>query len=239
MSTYQLFLRTGVRIYPDDARAATAKLLNGFQPGLLGALMHYTEGSSGKREPSRGFPPVHFAPLRDGFSLVGFGETGEMVLQDAAEPLARAWSEHLRRPVLLDSRIVPTGIEWRPYMMRYTIPRLVVQKKPRHLKPLSSEETGRPFVEALLRRSLQAQADYLGLVVPDKLELRFLSSTGSFAAALGHGGAALAGMRNATFEANVALKGLWSFGYIASKGYGLLNADYARGGRGVQHAVSQ
>lgn len=236
MFARQITFNTGERLFPDIARAGSAELLDGFQPGLVSALMHYTDAEREDRVTRQGFAPVHFAVAKNGFSLVGFGEQGKVIIDDVAGPLAKAWSKRLARPVTIDARSIQCGIEWRPYGMRYSIPRLVIQKKARHLKVIGSEETGRPFIERLITRSIITQAEHLGLKVPSNMEVRFIGSTGGFGAKLGHGGAVLAGIRNAEFEVNACLKGLWSFGYIQSKGYGLLNADSARGG---VYAVSE
>ncbi len=230
MVAYQMFFNTGERIFPDTARACSAQLLDQFQPGLVGALMHYTDNAESKRVPKDGFVPVRFSGAKDGFSLVGFGEQGRMIVDDVAGPLARAWSERLGRAVTLRSRAVECGIEWRPYPMRYTIPRLVVQKKSRHLESLRNEETGKAHIESLIKRSIVTQAEYLGIKVPSDLTVRFIGNANTFGAKLGHGGAVLAGLGGVEFEANACLKGLWGLGFIQSKGYGLLNADAARGG---------
>lgn len=235
MLAFQLLFRTGDRVYADYARANTARLLDAFQPDLLGALMHYTTNGNGTRVTAQGFPPVHFQSVSDGFGLLGFGPDAAAHVREAARPIAEAWSRHLSRPVLLGDRTVSIGIEWRPYPVRYCIPKLVVQKKARHLGLLSNEATGRAFIAALIERSIRTQAAFLGMEVPSGLAINFISSTGSFGAKLGHGGATLAGLRNAVFDANVGLSGFWSFGYISSKGYGLLNADRVNGG--IIHAL--
>ncbi|MFK4136679.1 hypothetical protein ACI2KR_31075 [Pseudomonas luteola] len=229
MKAYQLNFRLGQRVYPSDARATTAAMLDKFQPGIVGALMHYCKTEKGN-EPANGFPPVHFAGLSDGFSLVGFGDLGEMILQDSYAAITRAWADKLSVGVTLDSREIAVGIEPRPYNMSYTIPRVVIQKKPWHLEELKDPQKGPAFVEKLLLRCINTQAEFLGLELPSDIKIAFRGCTGTFAAKLGHGTAALAGMKNLEFEANICLKGMWSFGFIVSKGYGLLNADMARGG---------
>jgi hypothetical protein len=233
----RLNLRSGDRIHPDQARALTARLLSGSQPGLLSALMHYETSSSGLHEPKDGFPPVRFTGLSDGFSLVGFGLVGQQIIADIAPAMALALAKHLGRQVIPELIETPVGLESRPYPMRYTVPKVVVQKKARHLGLLSNQETGKPFIEALLLRSIRTQSEFLGISVPASLTLNLLGCSGEFAAKLGHGNAALLGMRNLAFDLNASLSGYWSFGYIASKGYGLMNADYVKSG--VANAVSE
>lgn len=229
MTTYRLNLRFGESIYPDQARAATASLLENIQPSLLSALMHYSEGPRTGRIAKSGFSPVHFAFLKEGFSLIGFGDLGKMILQDITPLLARAWSEKLKRPVRIETLEIESGLEMRPYTIEYTVPRLVIQKKLRHLDVLRSETSGRAHIEGLIKRSIKRQCEFLGMAVPDNLDVTYLGCDGEFGANLGHGGAYLMGHKYATFKVNAALTGLWSIGYIPSKGYGLLNANYVRG----------
>ena len=105
MQAFHLYVLLGKKIFPDIARQKTAALLDQFQPGLVSRLMNY-EVVEGKKRTITGFPPVQFAHNQDGFSLVGFGETGSALLADISAPLATAWSDHLDVPVKLDSKVV-------------------------------------------------------------------------------------------------------------------------------------
>lgn len=229
MNAHRLNLRLGEHLYPDQARATSALLLDKVQPSLISALMHYNEGPRDKKIAKDGLAPVHFASLSDGFSLIGYGELGQMIIQDITPVLTKAWSEHLKRPVYLDSTDFEVGIERRPYTIEYSVPRLVIQKKPRHLEALQDETAGKAHIEKLIKRGILRQCEALGITPPADLEVTYLGCDGEFRANLGHGGACLLGHKGATFKCNAALKGLWSLGYIPSKGYGLLNANYVRG----------
>ncbi|WOF81933.1 hypothetical protein P5704_024360 (plasmid) [Pseudomonas sp. FeN3W] len=230
MTAYRVDFRLGSRIAADDARAGSAKLMSGVQEGLVGALMNYEVLSEDERRTKNALAPVHFASIKDGFSLIGYGETGKSILNDVTHLLAEAWSKHLGLPVRLNSQEIPTGIQSRPYRMMYTVPRIVIQKKSRHRDIIKTAEQGKPHVEGLILRGLKKHAEMLCLSLPDNLEINFVGCDSNFAAKLGHGGACLAGMKGVRFEANAALKGYWTMGYITSKGYGLLNADMSRGG---------
>lgn len=240
MQAFHLYVLLGKKIFPDIARQKTAALLDQFQPGLVSRLMNY-EVVEGKKRTITGFPPVQFAHNQDGFSLVGFGETGSALLADISAPLATAWSDHLDVPVKLDSKVIGCSIDPRPYMLTYQVPRMVVQKRAEHLKTLGDASTGKTFLESLFLNSLRRQADFLGLKLPEGVKVNFIGAKGEFAAKNGDGNPACLGLRGATFETNLRLGGLWAVGRLLSKGYGLINADMQLGGLDVRdsHALSQ
>ncbi|WP_455233417.1 hypothetical protein [Geopseudomonas aromaticivorans] len=229
MKAYQLFFDTGESIFPDQARDKTALLLDQYQPGLVSALMNY-ETLDGAKRTIQGFPPVHFARNKKGFALVGFGDKGIGIIEDVYPALAKAWSASVKRQVRLEGREVEVGAEYRPYAMRYRVGRMVVQKTKEDLAKLASEASGRQHVEALLVASLRRQAEAIGVALPEKLEAKLVGSEGAFAAKLGHAGLGRHGMKGVTFDINLSLKGLWTFGYLLSKGHGLMNADFERSG---------
>lgn len=233
MQATQLIFRTNQGLWARHARQLAAKLFDGTsQPGLVKALFHYKDAPGGDTEPAQGFAPVRFADARSGFALVGFGSQGRDIVNDAGPLLAQLLSKYQNSPVRLEQREIDVSIERRPYHLRYSVPRVVVQKKARHLELLKSPETGRAFVERLLTRSINDQAEFLGLDVPEDLDLKMVGSEAEFRADLGHGNAALLGMKGLTFEVKASLSGLWGLGYIQTQGYGLLNADLSKvGGR--------
>jgi hypothetical protein len=194
--------------------------------------MNYEVIGEHERRTRNALAPVHFASIRDGFSLIGYGDLGKQILNDVTGLLAQCWSNHTDKPVRLNHQTILTDIELRPYKLQYVVPRLVVQKKPYHRQTLQTEDLGKPHVERLILRGIHKHAQMLGINVPASLAVEFVGCASNFAARLGHGGASLAGMRDACFEINASLKGYWTMGYITSKGYGLLNANLARGGKG-------
>jgi len=232
MQATHLIFRTSQRLWARHARQLAAKLFDGTnQPSLFKALFHYQDTSGGELVPAQGYAPVRFADAASGFALVGFGSEGSNIVNDAGPLLASLLSKHTNTAVHLEQREIGVAIERRPYHLRYSIPRVVVQKKLRHLEILKSPETGRVHVERLLTRSISDQAQFLGIEVPDDIELRLVGSEGEFRAELGHGNASLLGMKGLTFEVKASLSGLWGFGYIQTQGYGLLNANLAKAGR--------
>lgn len=231
MQASQTNFRLGAPMWGDSARQLSAKLLDQIeQPGLIKALFHYLDTDNGVVKTAPGFAPVHFKGSKDGFSLIGFGNTGIAIVEDVTPLLAKLLGTHTKVPVHVDRRVMSIDIQPRPYALRYSIPRLVAQKKPKHKAWLANPETGIPYLEGLIMRGITTQAAFLGIDIPQQLELKFLGSTGEFAAKLGHGSLALLGMRDVSFELNASLSGLWTFGFIASKGYGLMNADLQKAG---------
>ncbi len=231
MNSTQISVFLGESIYPDQARALTAKLLTGtpHEP-LVSAFMNYRKTGSAGQVAVSGFSPVKFAGLRDGFRLIGFGEEGVQLVNSLAGGIAVEMCKHFKRAISVDSKSISTEIEWQSYPVAYTVPKMVVQKKPSHLARLASQETGKPMIEALIERSIRDQASALNLKVPNNLKVNFLGAPAGFVAKLGHGSAAFAALKGARFECNATLSGLWSIGYLTSKGYGLLNADFERSG---------
>lgn len=227
MKATQLFFDLGQSLFPDEARALSATVLDSFQPALVDTLMNYQRRPDGSRMTISRFPSVHFARFEKGFSLVGFGELGSSVALDIAAPLANGLSKKLDVAVRIESKEVQQGVEYRPYAMRYRVARMVVQKEREHLALMADPEKGAHHLEQLFFRSLRRQARFLDIELPQRVDVKFIGCTGDFAAK--NKGLHLLGLKNATFEANVALSGLWSFGYMLSKGYGLVNADMQRG----------
>lgn len=237
MHVIQMHLRLGERIFPDVARQQTASLLDAFQPELMNRLMNY-EVVDGCKRSITGFPSVHFASLKDGFSLVGFGDAGKEVLIDIAGPLVRAWSDKLNRYVGLDMKNVACTIDRLPYSLTYRVPRMVVQKNKSGLQKLANADTGIALVEGLFLRSIHRQAEYLGITVPEDISVRFVGAEREFAARNGEGRNSCLGFVGATFETNLRLSGLWSVGRLLSKGYGLFNANLQLGtGQGQEEVA--
>lgn len=225
MQALQLFLRLGEKVYPDDARAGTAKILNNRCPELVASMTNYD--ASGKT--ITGFPAVHFAPCRDGFSVIGYGPTGIEALTKAMPFLVMGWSDHLKRPVQISHRQVTCEAESIPYQVQYRVGRLVIQKKAGHLVALENQETGKPHIERLILSSIHRQAEAMGIPLPRNLAVEFLGSEGEFRAKNGKHPVAHLGMHGALFGINARLQGLWSAGYLMTRGYGLIDATYQNG----------
>jgi hypothetical protein len=225
MLVSQVIFDVGERVYPDKARAMVAGMLDGVQPGLVASLMNYNPGTSTSRTE---FPIVQFSGASSGFSLLGFGSTGAVILEDVAPLIHKALSrETPGRVIHAERRTHTLSAERRPYAMRYTIPRMVVQKKVRHANRLKSLDEGKAHLESLFLRSLQRQAAAVGFELPNDLKVAFMGATGDFAAKQDpKSPVAHRGLRNAIFDINLRLGGMWSVGYMLSKGYGHFNATH-------------
>lgn len=236
MSVIKASFDVGESIYPDHARRMVAELMDGQQPALIASLMNYIPGTGTS---SNDFPLVQFSGARNGFSLLGFGGAGAAIVEDALPLIHAALARrHGDRIIKVDHAQLNVSVEPRPYGLRYTVPRMVVQKKQRHAQWLQGEAEGKAFLEGLFLRSLQRQAEAVGVTLPGDIQVKFLGAEGQFAckqndkAPVAH-----MGLRKAVFEVNARLGGIWSVGYMLSKGYGQFNATYQLSG--AQHAVSE
>lgn len=230
MKAIQIFFNTGERIYPDEARAMTARLFNGEQSALLDTVMNYAAGEKVSRQ---GFPVVQFAGSTNGFSINGFGEMGVAAARDVAPLIHKKMAKETNKVITLTQRVVDLSVEYRPYGIEYTVPRMVVQKHPRHLESMRDPVKGAEHLENLFLNSLKRQAEALGIELPSNLKATYKSSTGTFNVKPSKGSkVALLGLRNATFELNARLSGIWACGFLMSKGYGNFNADLQLGTMG-------
>lgn len=220
----------GEQIFGDDARALVASLFDGQQPGLISILMNYHSDKA--RQSVTDFPTIHFAGRRSGFALLGFGDNARMVLDDVAPMLQSKLGVRFNRVVPASRRELAADVSMRPYALQYRVPRMVVQKKHRHLTALKDPKTGAPFLERLFMNSIQRQSEAVGLELPAGLEAKFLGAEGEFAARRKHGESIAAlGLKGAVFSLNAKLGGIWSVGFLLSKGYGHFNADLQLGTR--------
>lgn len=211
---------TGNPVDADEARGMTARLLDNVQPGLVATVMNYHPGTNTTRT---AFPVVHFSRRVDGFSLIGFGDIGCCAAQDIAPLLHR----HLHNDdtvIHVRSSSVNADLNKRPYMLEYRVPRMVVQTKAVHLEKMNDPVAGAAHLEGLFVRSLERQAQALGIQFPDGVEARFAGAKGTFAAKSNKHKMAKLGLKHAVFEINLHMTGLWAVGYMLSKGYGLINA---------------
>ncbi|RUE86372.1 hypothetical protein IPC1135_29850 [Pseudomonas aeruginosa] len=242
MFVKQVFFDLGARIHADEARALVAKLLDDTQPGLVSALMNYMPNSKTSKTE---FPLVQFSNFGQGFAMLGFGDFGAQILSDATpiihDAMAKLFASRGQEVVVkVSSREVPLSCEKRPYAMQYTVAKMVVQKKHEHRERLANPETGKVFLEGLFMRSLERQAAAVGMVLPKDLVVSFKGAERVSSvklrpdSSLAHGS-----LRNAIFEVNARLGGIWSVGFLLSKGYGHFNADMLLGTGGAINALSK
>ncbi|ENP0619772.1 hypothetical protein JTL48_27460 [Pseudomonas aeruginosa] len=215
------FFRTRNPIFPDVARATTAKLLDGMlAPEQVRPLMHYGETTA-----SPGFSPIKFIGAKNGFGVLAYGTAARETLDELANMIAICWSAKLGVPVIQDSSSGYFEATALPYFVDLTIPRIVIQKKPRHQAAIQADMTG--HISRLILSSISSQCEFAGLTPPPQLQIQPMHWEHSPPARLGHGGAALATLRNLQLRANIKLAGWWSLGYITGKGYGNLNCTAA------------
>nr|WP_153606257.1 hypothetical protein [Pseudomonas aeruginosa] len=206
-----------------------AELMDGVQPGLVASLMNYIPGTSTSRTE---FPLVQFSGATNGFSLLGFGEVGGAIVRDAVPLIHTALARRMPdRIVRAEQKDHSLSAESRPYALSYTVQRMVVQKKPHHAERLLTSADGKAHLEGLFLRSLKRQATAVGLLLPEKLEAEFMGAAGDFAAKQNpQSRVAHRGLRGAVFEVNARLGGIWTAGYMLSKGYGHFNATHQLSG---------
>jgi len=229
MRVLQCFFDLGESIYPDQARAMVAELMNGIQPALVATLMNYIPGTSTSKTE---FPPVQFGRYQGGFCLLGFGEAGSCIVNDAAPLIHAALCRHKPEQIIKSrSRELSLAVEPRPYALRYTVPRMVVQKKEKHAARLLTDEAGKRHIESLFLGSIQRQADAVGVLLPPNLEIAFMGAKGTFAAKQNPGSqVAHLGLKGAVFDVHAWFSGIWTAGYMLSKGNGHFDATYQLSG---------
>jgi len=239
MKTRRIFFRTGHPINGDEARAWAAVAMDGVQPGLVAHVMNYRPGSTQTRTD---FPLVQFFGGAEGFGLLGFADDGMAAVDDVTLLLHKALSRQ-GGIVQIETATLSNSIETRPYAMRYRVPRMVVQKKSIHLDWLSDPVKGKAHIERLFLDSLRRQAEAMGLTIPDSATVEFMGAKGTLAAKpkqdlkLG-----LLTLKQAEFDLNLRLGGIWTVGYQLGKGYGHFNATHQLSGASTQevtHALSQ
>lgn len=222
----QLFFETGEPIFGDEARELVASLLHGVQPGLMAALMNY-HLDSGKT--ITGFPHVQFFGSKKGFGLNGFGETGRQILEDVAPLIHQSLCRRLDRVIPINSQEMTSTLEKRPYPIRYRVGRMIVQKKAAHTERMKDAVKGSLHLESLFLNSIIRQAEALEVPFPQGVNVKFLGAERTIAAKSRKHSQAMLGIVGAEFEVNLRMTGIWSVGYLLSKGYGSFNANLELG----------
>lgn len=224
MHVKQVFFRTGRSIRPSDARRLVAEAMDDKQNALLSLLMNYEPTS---KKTITGFPKVHFGYHHAGFSMMGFGDDGATILADAAPLIHSAISSKLNTLVQIEQREVELSAERRPYPLQYIIPRMVVQKKAHQTEWMKNPELGKAHLEGLVMRSLQRQAEAVGLSLPQDIIVTFKGAADTFAVKQDNAQPlAFLSLKNAAFDINLRLGGIWAAGYLLSKGYGHFDATF-------------
>lgn len=224
-------LELGAQLKPENARKMTAKLLEGQHPGLVAAMMNYKTSAAGEPMTRTGFPMVQFGYYKNGFCLYGFGEQGIQILEDAAPLIHRAVAQQVGQIIQVQDSVIAVSAERRAYAMRYRVNAMVVQKKEFHRKWLDDAEEGKRHIENLFRRSIQRQAEVLGVALPSEFSVNFAGAK-AMLPMFRHSPKAhkVRGLHGAEFDVNLNLKGVWSVGYQLGAGFGQFNATAQLGG---------
>jgi hypothetical protein len=204
----------------DEARAATAKLLDlGEVPGVA-ELMHYDD----KGVAREGFSAVKFLGRKTGFAILGHGARGEALVDAFSAPIARAWACRTGRAVLQRASRGETALALLPFERKVTFRHVIVQKKRAHQAAFAQDPEG--FALRLISRGIATQAQFLGLEFPEqgfKGVVTGINRRGAVVFA-GLGGAALT-LCDVELTSNLALAGMWSVGYLTSYGFGFHQAE--------------
>lgn len=221
----------GKVLYPQQARQMVARRFDKVQPALLAALMNY--GPNGQTRPA--FPMAQFDYSPKGFALIGYGPLGCEVVADAA-PLIQQELATTGTLVHARSTTYEMNVERSSYPLTYRVPVMVVEKKVRHKELMTDPARGKDHVERLFLRSLARNAESVGLVLPEGVQVEFAGADRAKYAHYIEGaktrtGATMAmlGLVNARFNVNLRLQGYWCAGYHLGAGSGKFNANIQRG----------
>jgi len=166
------------------------------------------------------FPSIHFKGSEQGFSMLAFGADAISVLDDSVPAIQTATAGKCDGSIHLDSYVLSLTAERVKYMHEYTVPQMVVHKKPVHLEWLKDQVKGKEHLERLFRRSINTQAQALGIRLPN-FDVNFVTSQKTYAAKSSHrNSVSNVGLIGARFKTNLKLKGIWAVGYMLSKGNG-------------------
>lgn len=219
-----VFFRGDKPFSADDARSmlAQAQVLN---ETTYNVIMNYQKPGLTRTA----FPSIHFKGSEQGFSMLAFGADAISVLDDSVPAIQTATAGKCDGSVHIDSCVLSLTAERVQYMHEYTVPQMVVQKKPVHLEWLKDQVKGKEHLERLFRRSINTQAQALGIRLPN-FDVNFVTSEKTYAARskrrAGVGDVSNVGLIGARFETNLRLKGIWAVGYMLSKGNGHFDPDY-------------
>lgn len=222
MNTTLIALTSGELIHGDDAKAMVGQLL-GNMPELAElhrALHHRT--ADGKTIGTAS--PVKFLGRRTGFALLGFGETGQDLIEAAAPHIIRAWAARDGLAIRAQRSQHNTSWAYKPWPITYQAPNLVIQKRERDRPKIDNCLTG--HVEALIARHLAAHAAILGLPSMPGLQVQLLEHAGMSGHLL-KTGAKLAVLKRPVITINAKLTGYWPMGYLTAHGKGVMHADAA------------
>lgn len=224
MRVQQVLFRCGSRLQASDARKLVASLAGENGKPEFDMLMNYENGRT-----RTAFPLVHYRSNQQGFSMLAYGDEAIEHMVKTVPIIHAGLCQHNGSIVQLSHRTLDMSASL-GYERMFTVPRMVVQKKPEHLGRMKNPETGRSHVERLFRRSIARHAAAVGIELPEQYDLEFLGARRTFADKAKSGGAGRdivnLGLREAQFRTNLHLKGIWTCGYMIAKGNGHFDQDY-------------
>lgn len=223
----QVFFRCDKPFYADDARAMIAQTQVLKEPAYNVVMNFQKPGLT-----RTAFPSIHFKGSNQGFSMLAFGAEAISVLDESVPAIHTVTADECGETIHLDSRVMNLSADRIDYMRTYTVPQMVVQKKPIHLIWLKDQEKRKEHLERLFKRSIETQARALGIKLPS-FDVNFITSDRTYSAKSKRrtsvGDVSNLGLLRARFETNLKLKGIWTVGYMLSKGNGHFDPDYTPG----------
>lgn len=209
-------------IAASDARALSARFAQTLRWNRheVTELFHSTDGVA-----APGQAPIRFTNAHGGFGLLAMGEKGIAALERVAPRMQAMWEVAIRGPIRVRMLSGVCRIGEKPARQHHVIERMVVQKKPSHMRAIADDE--RKHIQALISRGIARQAAEMGLTVPE-LGVRLISWSSARPTPIGHD----CGMRCHTicdvrFETTVALEGWWAVGFLTARGLGLLDTRHS------------
>ena len=188
------------------------------------------------RVPRAGLSPFRFtssAPRGQNLEIVALGSRAIADLLEHGHLLSKALFEYSRHDQLVERRqLGHCAITPSPKLMRYCVYRMIIQRY--HYESLFKNEeaahrsgSSSPFlisqVKQLIERDILRQAELMLLDVPDDLEVSNVVLTDLKPHKVVENRSNLSA--RVAFTLNYGLKGPWSVGHLASRGFGVITKD--------------
>jgi len=188
------------------------------------------------RIPRAGLSPFRFtssAPRGQNLEIVALGSRAIADLLEHGHLLSKALSEYFQHDQLVERRLLGhCAISPSPELMRYSVYRMIIQRY--HYESLFKNEeaahrSGNPspflvsHVKQLIERDILRQAELMLLDVPDDLEVSNVALTDLKPHKVVENRSNLSA--RIVFKLNYALKGPWSVGHLASRGFGVITKN--------------
>jgi hypothetical protein len=187
------------------------------------------------RIPRAGLSPFRFtsAPRGQNVEIVALGGSAIADLLEHGHLLSKAMFEHFRHDQLVERRqLGHCAITPSPKLMRYCVFRMIIQRY--HYESVFKHEEARnrngeptpllvSHVKRLIERDIVRQAELMLIDVPDDLEVANVALADLKPHKVVEHRSNLSA--RITFTLNYALKGPWSVGHLASRGFGVITKN--------------